>query len=235
MESKVRKGMESANWTKTSPKKGKSSPWNAMMTTAPTEQVDFPTQLILHLIIYSPWVELDYHSHVKRVFEFAVICKAPIHNFPSLRKASLKIFQFRLWDLRPRANARDQLRPWQQIATSPSQVESILPHYRFWDNVTWLELDPFISGPRTVNLCKFWLDLAFECKRPDWKKKHTQNWFATSYRILEAICWGYDIRTSLWDMGVVKLPVTLLHVPCCNQWNIKFWWVPVISFVLVSN
>lgn len=170
MESKVRKGMESANWTKTSPKKGKSSPWNAMMTTAPTEQVDFPTQLILHLIIYSPWVELDYHSHVKRVFEFAVICKAPIHNFPSLRKASLKIFQFRLWDLRPRANARDQLRPWQQIATSPSQVESILPHYRFWDNVTWLELDPFISGPRTVNLCKFWLDLAFECKRPDWKK-----------------------------------------------------------------
>lgn len=45
-----------------------------------------------------------------------------------------------------------------------------LKFYRFWDNVTWLELDPFISGPRTVNLCKFWLDLAFECKRPDWKK-----------------------------------------------------------------
>ena len=106
--------------------------------------------------------------------------------------------------------------------------------YRFWDNVTWLEWDPFISGPRTVNLCKFWHDLALNVN-PQIEKTHTQSRFATSSRILEAICWGYDIRTSLWDMGVVKLPVTLLHVPCCNQWNIKFWWVPVISLVLVSN
>ncbi len=106
---------------------------------------------------YSRWVALvfDYHAHGKRLFDFAWICCHLQSSNPQLsqpQEGQLENLPIPLVGPRPHATAGDQLGKGPEYCYL--KVSSRNYTLRFWDNVTWPELDTLISGPRTVMNCE---------------------------------------------------------------------------------